>query len=159
MDKAVFAGSFDPFTLGHLDLVQRAAPWFSELIVLVACNPDKKGLLTLNERVEVASLSVQGIPNVHVDSWSGLVVEYLRQANATKLLRGLRNPLDLSWEQSIAWNNAKLNPSCETIFLMAAQEHLHISSSLVRDLLRHGADISGLVPSPVQPLLRRKCSD
>lgn len=151
--KAVFTGSFDPFTLGHLDIVQRAIPLFDEITVLVAINPHKKGWLTLEQRVESIQKSLQHFSNVRVDSWEGLSTQYMRQNGIRYLLRGLRNAQDLEWEQSIAWANTKLDPTIETVFLLSPPALRHVSSSLVREFVRHQADCVSLVPSEIIPYL------
>jgi len=158
MNKAVFAGSFDPFTLGHLDLVQRASALVSELVVLVGVNQAKKGLLTIEERVEVASLSTRHIDNVRVDFWDGLTVEYMRREEIRYLVRGIRNSQDLEWEQSMSWANSRLNPTCETLLLLSTPEYQYLSSSVVREILRFGGDLSGLIAETALPLVKAKCS-
>jgi pantetheine-phosphate adenylyltransferase len=142
----VFPGSFDPFTLGHLDIARRAQALFGSLVVLVAVNDQKKPFLSLAERIEAIQDATQGIPNLTVDSWGGLTVDYLRKHNLKVMVRGVRNSADLEFEQAVAWNNQKLMPECETIFLSAKPEHLSISSSIVRELVRHDANLSNFVP-------------
>jgi pantetheine-phosphate adenylyltransferase len=158
MNKAVFAGSFDPFTLGHLDLVQRASGLVSELVVLLGVNQTKKGLLSNEERLEIASLSTQHLSNVRIDSWEGLTVEYMKREGIRYMIRGLRNSRDLEWEQSMSWANQRLSPACESIMLLSAPEHQFLSSSVVREILHFGGDIHGLVVPAAIPLLKAKCS-
>ncbi len=152
--KAVFAGSFDPFTMGHLDVVNKAARLFDEVIVLVAGNSNKNSRFSMATRQKLASLSVQHLDNVRAVSWEGLTVDYLRKEGMRWLVRGLRNSGDLEWERTISWNNSILYPGCETVFLQTSAEYMGISSTLVREILRYGGDISALVPiSSYQALL------
>jgi pantetheine-phosphate adenylyltransferase len=158
---AVFAGSFDPFTLGHLDIVKRAAALFDELYVLLAVNASKKYLLPDSARIEIVKKSVESIPNVKVESFDGLTVEFMKRVGAKYLVRGIRGSADVEYEQSVAWNNKVLYPECETIFLSSALEHLTVSSTVVRELLKVGvannADgketLAKYVPAAVVPLL------
>lgn len=135
---AVFAGSFDPFTLGHLDLVTRASRMFDELWVLLAVNTSKKYMLSQDARLEIAQRAVAPFSNVKVASFEGLTVEFMKSVDAKFLLRGVRNGADLAYEQAVAWNNQVLYPECETVFLSSAKEHLAISSSVVREILKCG---------------------
>jgi len=135
---AVFAGSFDPFTLGHLDIVERASELFDELWILLAVNTTKKYMLPCDRREPLVREAVVHVPNVKVASYEGLTVDFMKSVNAKFLVRGIRNGADLNWEQSIAWNNHVLYPECETIFLSSRQEHLAISSTAVREILKCG---------------------
>ena len=135
---AVFAGSFDPFTLGHLDIVKRAAALFDELYVLLAVNASKKYLLSESARIEIVKKSVESVPNVKVESFDGLTVDFMKSVGAKYLVRGIRGSADVEYEQSVAWNNKVLYPECETIFLSSAPEHLNVSSTVVRELLKVG---------------------
>ena len=158
---AVFAGSFDPFTLGHLDIVKRAAALFDELYVLLAVNASKKYLLSESARIEIVKKSVENIPNVKVESFDGLTVEFMKRVGAKFLVRGIRGSADVEYEQSVAWNNKVLYPESETIFLSSAPEHLNVSSTVVRELLKvgvaKGADgkkiLAKYVPAAEIPLL------
>lgn len=156
MKKAVFAGSFDPFTEGHLDLVQRAAPLFQELIILLAENTQKKYLFSLENRLEWVKKAVAEIPNVRVETYSGLTVDFMKQVNATYLIRGIRSALDFEYERSVAYNNKKMYGLSETILLLCAMEHSTISSSLVRELLRFSASLKGFVPESIRESVERK---
>jgi pantetheine-phosphate adenylyltransferase len=142
----VFAGSFDPFTKGHLDIAERAHALFGAVVVLVAVNSKKQGFLPLAERMARIQKALAHLPNATVDSWEGLTVDYLRAHGLHLLVRGIRNASDLEMEQAMAWNNQKLMPKCETVFLSARQEHLAISSSLVRELEKNGARQEYLAP-------------
>ena len=135
---AVFAGSFDPFTLGHLDIVRRASALFDELWVLLAVNASKKYLLSECARLEIARKAVAEIPNVKVECFDGLTVNFMQRVGAKFLVRGIRGSADVEYEQTVAWNNKVLYPECETVFLSSAPEHLMVSSTVVRELLKAG---------------------
>lgn len=158
---AVFAGSFDPFTLGHLDIVKRAAALFDELYVLLAVNASKKYMLPESTRIEIVKKSVEDIPNVRVESFAGLTVEFMNRVGAKFLVRGIRGAADVEYEQTVAWNNQELYPECETVFLSSAPEHLMVSSTVVRELLKVGigktkqgsAKLAKYVPEPTIPLM------
>ena len=136
---AVFAGSFDPFTVGHFDLVKRAAGIFDSLMVLVAQNASKKNLFDAEARKAMVEVAVSGIPNVSVAVHGGLTVDFMKNAGARYLVRGIRGAADLDAEQAVAWNNKVLCNDVETVLLFSAQVHLAVSSSLVRELLKCGA--------------------
>jgi len=135
---AVFAGSFDPFTIGHKDVAERACAIFDKLIILIANNVNKKTHFSAEERVEFAKKAMKNFSQVSVEIWDGLTVDYLQKNNIKFLVRGVRRGSDLELEQAIAWNNAKLLPGTETVLLSSKPEHLSVSSSLVRELLRFG---------------------
>lgn len=135
---AVFAGSFDPFTIGHLDIVKRASALFDEVYVLLAVNASKKYLFDEKVRVEMVRKAVENIPNVKVDCFDGLTVDFAKRVGAKYLVRGIRGASDVDYEQTVAWNNRVLCPECETVFLSSAPEHLMVSSSVVRELLKSG---------------------
>ena len=137
---AVFIGSFDPFTVGHLDLVKRAATMFDSLYVVVAQNASKKNMFDAETRKAMVEEAVSGIPNVSVAVHDGLTVDFMKFVGARYLVRGIRNASDLDMEQAVAWNNKVIYGSddIETVFLMSAQEHLAVSSSVVRELLKCG---------------------
>lgn len=141
---AVFAGSFDPITVGHLDLVKRAAMMFDSLFVVVAQNASKKNMFDAETRKAMVEEAVSGIPNVSVAVHDGLTVDFMKFVNARYLVRGIRNASDLDAEQAVAWNNKVIYGvgDIETVFLMSAQEHLAVSSSLVRELLKCGKEKS-----------------
>ena len=139
MDKiAVFAGSFDPFTVGHLDIVKRASALFDELYVLLAVNASKKYLFDEATRIGMVQKAVAQFPNVKVDSFDGLTVDFAKRVGAKYLVRGIRNAADVDYEQTVAWNNRVLCPECETVFLSSAPEHLMVSSTVVREILKAG---------------------
>jgi len=138
---AVFAGSFDPFTIGHKDVAERACAIFDKLIILIANNVNKKTHFSAEERVEFAKKAMKDFPQASVEIWDGLTVDYLQKNNIKFLVRGVRRGSDLELEQSIAWNNAKLLPGTETVLLSSKPEHLSVSSSVVRELLRFGREV------------------
>ena len=158
---AVFAGSFDPFTLGHLDIVKRAAALFDKLYVLLAVNASKKYYFDEATRAEMVRKAVAGLANVKVDFFDGLTVEFMKRVGANFLVRGIRGAADVEYEQLVAWNNKNLYPECETVFLSSAPEHLMVSSTVVRELLKVGigktkqgsAKLAKYVPEDVLPLL------
>ena len=158
---AVFAGSFDPFTLGHLDIVRRAASLFDELWVLLAVNASKKYYFDEATRAEMVRKAVADIPNVKVDVYDGLTVDFMKRVGAKFLVRGIRGASDVEYEQTVAWNNKILYPECETVFLSSAPEHLMVSSTVVRELLKAGiandgegrAKLAKYVPADAIPLL------
>lgn len=161
---AVFAGSFDPFTLGHLDIVRRASALFDELYVLLAVNASKKYLFDEATRIGMVQKAVAQFPNVKVDSFDGLTVDFAKRVGAKYLVRGIRNAADVDYEQTVAWNNKVLCPECETLFLSSAPEHLMVSSTVVRELLKAGIakDENGrnllakYVPECIVPMLLKE---
>jgi len=137
---AVFAGSFDPFTVGHKDVAERACALFDKLIILIANNINKKTHFSAEERAGLAKKAMANFPQASVEIWDGLTVDYLQKNGIKFLVRGVRRSSDLEWEQAVAWNNAKLLPGTETVLLSSKPEHLSVSSSLVRELLKLGKD-------------------
>ena len=154
--KPVYPGSFDPVTMGHLDLVERAVAVFGGVIVAVADNPRKKTLFTLRERMRMLRESTRRWPGVEVDHFSGALVEYLHRRQATTVIRGLRAVSDFDYEFQMALTNRKLAPGVETVFLMPREDFFYLSSGLVKELACLGADFSGFVPGPVVRPLKRK---
>ena len=147
MKKALFAGSFDPFTNGHMDIVKQASEIFDEVIVAVAYNTEKQGFLPVEKRLGLIIKSVSGIENISVDSYEGLTVDYAKKNGVDILIRGIRNSSDFEYEQQIAGVNQKLAPEIKTVFLTPKPENIHISSTVVRDIYLNKGDISKLVPS------------
>lgn len=145
---AIFPGSFDPITLGHLDIIKRGVEIFDELIVAVGHNPDKKPLLELNERLDIIRQTVADIPNVSVESFEGLTVDFARKVNASAILRGIRNSNDLQFEFQTALTNRVVS-GVETLFIMTSPQYAFTSSSLIRQIATMGGDISSLVPPEV----------
>lgn len=142
----VYPGSFDPPTVGHLDVIQRAAALFDEVIVAVMHNVAKRGSFTVEERMDMLARAAGHLQNVRVDKWDGLTVDYVRKAGACAVVRGLRAVSDFESEMTLAQVNSRLLPGMETVFLMSRPEHACISSSVVREAASFGADISAFVP-------------
>lgn len=148
MATAVCPGSFDPVTLGHIDIVRRAAKMFDRVIVAVMTNPSKNPSFTAQERVEMLRLALQDIPNVEVECFAGLLADYTREIGAVAIVKGLRAVTDFEYEFQMALTNKKLNPDVETVFLTTDAEFMYLSSSIVKQIASFGGDISGFV-SPV----------
>lgn len=149
MNIAVYPGSFDPFTNGHLDILERACAVFDEVIVLVAVNSAKKSLFSTLERVRILEETLKGNPKVRVDSYEGLTVDYCRKQGAKHIIRGLRAVTDFEYEFQLASANHFVDKSIDMIFFMASSDSSFISSSTVNELRRNGADVSSLVPKSV----------
>lgn len=154
MTTAVFPGSFDPLTNGHLDLITRASKIFDQVIVAVGQNTAKRGVFTPAERVAFIKTSTQSLDNVSVQIEHGLTVDFLRANQATVLIRGLRNSTDFEFEQGIAGMNRSLAPEIETVFLNADPQYQFVSSSLLKEVAQFGGDLSALVPPAVAQGLR-----
>ncbi|MDG2279364.1 MAG: pantetheine-phosphate adenylyltransferase [Flavicella sp.] len=148
MKKAVFPGSFDPITLGHFDIINRALPLFDEIVVAIGINADKKYMFSLEERMNFIKKTFKGEPKITVTTYKGLTVDYCKTIDADFILRGLRNPADFEFEKAIAIANRKLS-GIETVFLLTSAETSYISSSIVRDIMRNNGDASILVPKSV----------
>ena len=145
----VYAGSFDPVTVGHEDVIRRAAKLCDKLLVTVMYNPNKKGLFTVAERLELLDKVTCGIPNVEIDAWDGLLVDYVGKMGADYVIRGLRSSADFESEATMAQINARLKPGLETLFLLSKPEHVCVSSSAVREAALFNADYSSFLPSAV----------
>ena len=156
MRIAVYPGSFDPITNGHLDIVRRAAQMFDRVIVAVAVNDAKAPLFTVDERVQLAAEAVSGLQNAAVDEFDGLLVEYARRKRASVVVRGLRAVSDFEFEFQLALMNRKLDPGIETIFLMTKDEYTFISSRQVKEICQLGANVSDFVPRGVERAMRGK---
>lgn len=155
--RAIYPGSFDPITLGHLDVAHRAARIFDTLIVAVYSGSDKPGaLFSLEERLAMAREALADLDNVVVDSFSGLTVEYARAKGATTIVRGLRAVSDFEYEFKLAHMNEHLAPEIEVVCLMTSSRHSFVSSSLIREVASLGGDITGLVPAHVATALRAR---
>jgi pantetheine-phosphate adenylyltransferase len=150
---AVYPGSFDPFHLGHLDIVRRALTIFPRVVVAVLENRDKRPLLTVEDRVTLIRATLRDIPGVEVTSFSGLLVDFLQQANARVILRGMRAVSDFEYEFQIALMNRRLWHPAETVFLTPNEEFTYLSGRVVREIWHLGGDVSGLVPEPVREAL------
>lgn len=156
MRIALFAGSYDPVTLGHMDVVQRATLLFDQVVIGVGHNVQKKTLFSLDARLEMLSLAFSGQPNVRILPYDTLTVEFAKQLGARFLLRGLRNGQDLEYEKPIALINRHMEPTIETVYLVSSPEAGHISSTLVREVARYGRDTRGLVPDAVAEVIARE---
>ena len=154
MKRAIYAGSFDPVTNGHLDVLSRAAQVFDEVIVAVAHNSEKRGLFTPEERVELLRQTTAGIKNARVTFFHGLLVDFATQQGACAIVRGLRAVSDFEFEFQMALMNRRLRPALETFFLMPREEYSYVSSRLVKEVASLGGDISVFVPAPVADALR-----
>lgn len=153
---AVYPGSFDPVTFGHLDLIERCAPLVDRLIVAVLRNAGKQPLFSPEERVEMLRGATARLENVEVDSFDGLLVEYARQRGACLLLRGIRAISDYEYELQMALMNRRLAPEIETMFMMAGEAYSFLSSRLVKEVIALGGDVSGLVPPQVEAKLKER---
>lgn len=157
MEKmAVYPGSFDPITNGHLDLLERGLKIFDRIVIAIAANPGKKPLFTLDERIDLIKASLRGKPyeeRVVVDYFKGLLVDYVRRMNANAILRGLRAVSDFEYEFQMALMNRKLSTETETLFLMTGMRYIYISSSIIKEVVMSGGCVDGLVPEPVNEKL------
>jgi pantetheine-phosphate adenylyltransferase len=153
--KAIYPGSFDPPTLGHLDVIERAAKLFDDIIVAVGVNYAKQPLLTEAQRMEALRASTSHLENVTVESFSGLLVEYVLSTGARSIVRGLRATADFEYEFQMAMVNRRLASEIDTVFLMTKWEHSYLSSSIVREVATLGGDYSGLVPVPVAKVIHQ----
>lgn len=156
MKIAIYPGTFDPITNGHLDILERALKLFDRVIVTIARNSSKSPLFTEEERLELIRKAVAQFPNVEVDAFDGLLVEYARKRNAHAVVRGLRAISDFEYELQMALMNRKLSESLVTVFLMPNEKYTYLNSSIVREIARLGGNINGFVPSHVQQALERK---
>jgi pantetheine-phosphate adenylyltransferase len=153
---AIYPGSFDPLTNGHLDLIERGGRLFGRLVVAILRNDTKQPLFSVEERMEMAREVVKDLDNVEVDCFDGLLVDYATARGATAILRGVRAISDYEYEWQMALMNRRLCPQIETVFLMAGEAHSFISSRLVKEVIRLGGNISGLVPAVVETQLRAR---
>ena len=156
--RVTFPGSFDPITNGHLDLIERGARIFDELVVSVLRNPDKDPLFSLAERVEIIKEVTRGHSNVSVDTFDGLLVEHARRVGANTILRGIRAISDYEYELQMALMNRRLDEEIETFFMAPSTEYSFLSSRLVKEVASYGGDVSKLVPPGVRAALARKFS-
>jgi len=153
---AVFPGSFDPVTNGHLDIIARGLSVFDEVIIAILVNPEKKPLFTTRERVEIIRGLYRGNPRVRVDTFSGLLVDYAEKVGASVIVRGLRAISDFEYEFQMALMNRRLDPRIETVFMMPAESYSYLSSRLVKEVFELGGSVEGLVPKIVEKRLAQK---
>ena len=147
---ALFPGSFDPFTAGHLNILRRALTMFDEVVVAVGIIQDKRGFFDMPKRLQIINQATSGIPGVSVIQYDSLTIDLCRKLGIKHIVRGVRNMIDFETERSIADANRRLAPDIETIIIPTAQEFAHISSSAVRDILKHGGDYSAFIPKGVK---------
>lgn len=147
-NTAVFPGSFDPLTLGHVDIIQRALPLFEKLIIAIGVNSEKKSMFSLEDRITAIKSTFEGEAKIEVTSYSGLTIDFCKSVNANYLIRGLRNPADFEFEKAIANTNRALS-DIDTVFLLTTSGKSFISSSIVREIVKYNGDISKLVPEAV----------
>jgi pantetheine-phosphate adenylyltransferase len=156
---AIYPGSFDPLTNGHVDIITRGARLFDRIVVAVLINAEKSPLFTLEERLDIARAVFKDMPNVEVDTFDGLLVDYVERRNAQVIVRGLRAVSDFEFEFQMALMNQRLNGRIETIFMMPAEQYTYISSRLIKEVFRLGGRVHGLVPDMVEERLRRKIAE
>jgi pantetheine-phosphate adenylyltransferase len=147
--RAVYSGTFDPITLGHLDIIKRASKIFDEIIVAVAKNEEKRPMFELDKRVEFVKKAIDGLEGVKVLPFSGLLVEFTNEVNANTIIRGLRTTADFEYELQMDYANSSLKKELDTVYLMPSLNYSFISSSIVRAILKYGGDISHLVPDKI----------
>jgi pantetheine-phosphate adenylyltransferase len=153
---AIYPGSFDPLTNGHVDIIQRGARLFDRIIVALLLNLDKAPLFTIHERVDIAREVFDGNAKIEVDTFDGLLVDYARRRQAGVIVRGLRAVSDFEFEMQRALMNRRLNPDVETVFMMPAEPYTYVSSRLVKEVVALGGSVSGVVPAIVERRLREK---
>ena len=155
---AVYPGSFDPLTNGHVDIITRGARLFDRIIVAILVNAEKSPLFTIDERVEISRTVFSDLPNVEVDTFDGLLVEYMERRKAAVVVRGLRAISDFEFEFQMALMNRRLNATIQTIFMMPAEQYTYISSRLIKEVFSLGGRVHGLVPDMVEARLRQKAA-
>jgi len=156
MDKAVYPGTFDPITNGHIDIIKRSKKFVSHLVVLVIKHPEKEPLFTVEERVYFIKEAIKEIKGVEIDSFDGLLMNYVAKKGIELVIRGLRAVSDFDYELQLTQFNRKLNPKVETIFVMPSEEYFFLSSSMVKEIASYGGEIRQFVPQVVVEGLRRK---
>lgn len=149
MKKAVYPGSFDPVTNGHLDIIQRAAQVFDEIKVVVMINPEKRGLFNIEERVQMIENAIGDLQNVEIECFEGLLINYMKEKEINVIVKGLRGVSDFEYEIQMAHMNNKLDSSIETVFMMTSAQYSYISSSAVKQVAKFGGSLKGLVPEEV----------
>src|SRR6187549_1360275 len=153
---AIFPGSFDPLTNGHVDIILRSAHLFERIIVAVLVNAEKQPLFSSDERIGIIREVFREYPNIEVDTFDGLLVEYARKRRASAIVRGLRAVSDFEYEFQMALMNRHLEPTLETVFMMPAEQYTYLSSRLIKEVYKLGGEVKGLVPAAVEDAMRRK---
>jgi pantetheine-phosphate adenylyltransferase len=156
MRRAVYPGTFDPVTYGHLDVIKRGSKIFDELVVAVGHNPLKDPLFTINERMDMISKNTKNISNIKADCFKGMLIDYMKEMQTNVILRGTRTLSDFEYEFQRALTNRVLKTDIETVFIMTSQEYSFLNSSLIKEAVSLGGDISKFVPSDVEKLLQQK---
>jgi pantetheine-phosphate adenylyltransferase len=156
LNVAIYPGTFDPITNGHIDVIERANELFDKIYVVIAVNPNKTTLFSEEERIEMAKESLQYLPNVFVESFHGLTVDYAKQVNANTIIRGIRAVTDFEYEFQIALMNRKIQPNVHTIFLLPNEKYTYLNSSIIREIAKYGQDVSDFVPKIVLNKLKEK---
>ena len=156
MKRIVYPGTFDPIHNGHLDIARKAAELFDELILVVAVNQEKSPLFNDKERVELIKKSLSDVKNVRVDTFNGLVVDFVRSTESVAIIRGLRHVSDFEFEFQMAMMNFNLNPNIKSLFMMPDEKYIHLNSTVIKDVARLGGDISDYVPKCVQDALYKQ---
>ena len=157
--RAIYPGSFDPVTFGHLDLIQRALSLFDEVLVVIAVNTDKSNLFSIEERIEMMRRALKGVKRVKVESFKGLTVDFAKKNKANVLIRGLRAISDFDYEFQMALTNRKLARKIDTVFLMPSESYFYVSSRLIKEIASHQGDISSYVPAFVRDKVLSKLSE
>ena len=155
MKIAVCPGSFDPITVGHLDLVERAAELFDRVILCVMVNGEKHPMFTVEERLEMARAALGHIPNASAEAWEGLLVDFARERGACALVKGVRNGMDFEWEYQLAQINRGIHPELDTVLLPASPAYQHFSSSMAREMIRYRQPLEPYLPAAVIPLVQK----
>jgi pantetheine-phosphate adenylyltransferase len=152
----IYPGTFDPITIGHLNIIKRALRIFDKVIIAIAEDTTKNTLFTVEERVQMVKESLKGYKNVEVDTFKGLLMEYAKKKGVHTILRGLRTVQDFEYELQMALANKKLNPNCETIFMMTEGAYSYFSSSLIKEIAHLKGNIKDMVPPPVEKMIKKK---